>query len=409
MKKILILCSAAALSFACHKNDNAPVYGDRADVNTPAEAQDALNQGSTAIVIHDQLTADASFAIPNNYPDGTKVIITVPANGHDITVTQSSTGVGGGTDRPSLELNVADAENITIQTPDMSVLLNGNVPGRLTAATADNTLTISGTVNELVVQEGNVRLLGFVTTFVSVASDSNILYPVSTADDLRNRTNVMGYDHITNGGVFLMANIADAIPADGTLGGITGKQANQDLFSIGLAPTVESDLSWDGFTLDGNNLSLSGAAYNNILAVYANNVDILNLSVFQTDSQKGQNKIEKNGALADADNTGISLYNVTGANLTSVSAYDCGKYGVVVNASEVTMTDFTGYGSTWGSINVDQGSGTTVTPKLTIVSADITEEFAVVVESENAIISVPVGWTSVTEDGVTIYSSHAAN
>ncbi len=400
MKTILILCTAAALASACI-NDPPPVYGPEAVVCNPYQAQEALDQGSVEVIIRKPLDGDATLAIPNIYPSGTAISITVDGNGKSLTITQ-----GAGNDNyPYLRLILlSPVANLNLNTPGMPATVDGDVGGTLTASTA--LLTISGKtdVEKLAVEHGDVRLLGTAAAFGDVAPDSDILYPVSTVDDLRNRISVTGYDHVTNGGAILTNDLADITPADGPLGGITGAGDSQDLFHIGISG--ESDPSWDGYTLDGNGFSLSGAAYNNILAVYADNVTVCNLTVLQTDDQKAA-QIEKSGMLEPAYNTGISVYKSVGVALLNIHAHDCGKYGAVINGSTAMADGFTSAGNRLGGINVTQGGGVTEIPDFTLVSGDITDEPAIYVDVETFTVSVPAGWTSESIFGYTIYSPPA--
>ncbi len=410
MKKIIILAAAVSLMAACNK-DETPSYGPEAVVSTPAEAQDAINQGSSEIVIMEPLTADASFTIPKAYAANDAISIAADAAGKSITIAEGS----GSSGLPVLTLEVENVKDLMINTPDMSVVVYGDVGGTLTSSTAANTLTITQgtTVTKLVVNKGNVRLLGTVAGFGTVASTSSILYPVSTADELRTRMTVTPYDHITNGGVVLTADISAVIAADTSVDGtpaISGAQANQDVFRLGAAPTEPQPTpAYDGYIIDGNGHKLSGAGYNNVLAIYAKNVTIKNLTVLQTADQKANNLIVKGTGTAPANNAGISLYRVSGIAVTGVTTRDLGKYGLIVNGSTATVTGFTSSGNLWGGINVAKGGGVTETPSLDLVSANITDTAAVVVDASasDATVTVPTGWTSTTTEGVTVYSPPA--
>ncbi len=414
MKKIIILFAAAALVVACDKDKNpTPDYGDKADVATVDAAQDAIDQGSSEITITTPLTESANLVIPQNYSGGDELTITVPANGNNITIAQSS---GSSQNLPVLDLNLTDAKDVTLNTPEMSVVVNGDVTGTLTASTAANTLTIAEgtTVNRLVVQKGNVRLLGTVTTFGTVASTSNILYPVATAAELHERMTVTPYDHITNGGVVLTDDIAYIVPADRDINGtpaISGAQANQDAFRLGFAPTEpQPEVAYDGYVIDGNGHILSGAAFNNVLAVYANNVTVKDIVIKQTTDQKSNQIVKNATTTANADNAGISLYGVTNAKLSGVTVEDCGKYGVIVNGSTATATDLTSEGNGWGGVNVANGSGMAgATLSFTLVSGNISDAYAIVQDTATATVIVPAGWTNVTSEGVTVYSPPATN
>lgn len=384
MKKIVTICLIATVAFACKKDDQKPViYGDQAEVSTPNAAQDALDQGSTEITITEELTTDTSFSIPNG--GDSQITINVPAGGNNVTVAQA-TGSGS---VPDIMLNLENVNHLTLNTPDASVTIDGNIDGTMTASTAENTLTIAegATVNNLVVMKGNVRNFGTITNVGEVAEGSVVLYAVSTADELRTRMTTTPYDRGTNGGVILTDDLSGVIPNP------TGVQTDQDAFHVGSAPTsAQPAIPYDGYIIDGNDHTLSGEAYNNVLAIYANDVKVMNLTVLQTTEQK------------DAPNgpcNGISVYQATGIELTNVTLKDCGQYGLVINGSEVTATDMVSGGNGWGGVNLDNES-----PSLTLVSGDFSDTYAIVVESTatNPAVDAPDGWTSSNYEGTVVWS-----
>lgn len=397
MKKIIYLCFVAAIAFACDDNDGyTPNYGDKAEVETIGAAQDAIDQGSSEIIIKNALTEDSSLTIPKSYQSSESLSIKVPAGGKDLTISQGTTGSGS---LPILNLDITNAKDLIVNTPDMSVNYSGEV-AVLTSYTAENTLTIEAgaKVGTLNVQKGNVRQLGTVTTIGTVATGSSILYPVSTAAELRTRMTTTPYNNGTNGGVVLMANITGSIEPDATLGGITNTTANQEVFRLGAGPgDTQPATPYDGFIIDGNGYSISGAAYSNVLTIYANNVTVKDLTILQTESQKGLQRYNSNTSqLEDATNNGMMIYARENVKLVNLTIKDCGKYGLLINGATATVTNITTSGNSWGGINVDKGLNVTTKPGLNLVSANISESNPVYVESE-ADITVPAGWTNSTD------------
>lgn len=409
MKKILTLCMVAAVGFACadkHETDG-PVYGDRAEVATIQEAQNAINQGSTEIVITSALTGSGNLVIPKRYAENEELSIEAAGGGNNLTITQ---GTGSGS-YPYLNLYLADINDLVIDLPDMSVTFDGTVDGALTATTASSTLTlaVAAQVNTLNVLKGNVRKFGTVTNFGTVADASSILWPVATAAELRTRMTETPYDHVTNGGVVFTADISGTIEPNTEVDGvpaITGLQANQDAFRLGAAPTdPQPDVPYDGYIIDGNGHSLSGSAYNNVLAIYADDVTVQDIAVLQTTAQKSLKRV-KNGVLEDSADNGISIYGVQNAILVGVTVRDCGKYGIVVNGSTATATELTTSGNAWGGVNVANGSLMTERPGFTLISGSISETYAIVAQADSD-VTVPAGWTRTEIDEGFLYTPPA--
>ena len=191
------------------------------------------------------------------------------------------------------------------------------------------------------------RIYGTVNNDVTVDGDGATVYwGAGTEDRLRE---VLAYPAEKNHGVILTADIQST-----KLDVNNGSQENQDGFKVGGSSIngtnnfVENP--YDGYVFDGNGFSLSGAAYNNVLAIYANDVVVKNLEVYQ------------DAAPAKA-NAGISVYRVQGVKLENVEVHDCGKAGVIVNASEVRAAGLHTYANAWGGVNVSKGGAPSGGPK----------------------------------------------
>lgn len=191
------------------------------------------------------------------------------------------------------------------------------------------------------------RIYGTVNNDVTVDGDGATVYwGAGTEDRLRE---VLAYPAEKNHGVILTADIQST-----KLDVTNGTQENQDGFKVGGSSIngtndfVENP--YDGYVFDGNGFSLSGAAYNNVLAIYANNVVVKNLEVYQD-------------ATPVKANAGISVYRVQGVKLENVEVHDCGKAGVIVNASEVSAYGLHTYANVWGGVNVSKGGAPSGGPK----------------------------------------------
>lgn len=410
MKRIITFCMVATVAFACkdkHEN-NGPIYGDRAEVATIEDAQNAINQGSSEIIIENALTEDAELVIPKLHADGAALSIEVLGGGNNLTFTQ---GTGSG-NYPDLNLYIADVNNLLINLPDMSVVFDGAVDGALTSSTAASTLTLTATsqVNTLNVLKGHVRNFGTVTNFGAIATTSSILWPVATAAELRVRMTETPYDHITNGGVVFTTDISGVIEPNTAIDGtpaINGIQANQDAFRLGAAPTEpQPEVPYDGYIIDGNGYTLNGSAYNNVLAIYANSVTVQDITIFQSSAMKSRKRV-KNNVLENTTDNGISIYGVLDANLMDVTVRNCGKFGIVVNGSTATATGLTTSGNEWGGVDVADGSlMTSHRPGFTLVSGSIAEERAIVAQV-NSDVTVPAGWTRSEIDEGFLYTPPA--
>lgn len=167
--RILLLCAAIAFAgWSC--SDDCDTCSDcnpntTRVVDTPAEAQDAINEGATTISVTTPLATPASFSIPANYPAGSTLNLSLDANNNDVSVDQSPSGSN---QYPTLALSTDDANTVTINTPDMSVIYSGTAQV-MTAATAATTLTITkgSTVNDLTITQGGLKLYGTLTTLTN--------------------------------------------------------------------------------------------------------------------------------------------------------------------------------------------------------------------------------------------------
>ncbi|MFT5832355.1 MAG: hypothetical protein ACI9SY_000742, partial [Candidatus Paceibacteria bacterium] len=73
---------------------------------------------------------------------------------------------------------------------------------------------------------------------------------------------------------------------------------------------------------------------------------------------------------------GINIYEATNVELTNLTVNDNDKSGVVVNGSEVDVSDFTSTGNGWNAINVALGSGVTDPSVLNIFNTSSHDELA---------------------------------
>lgn len=122
--------------------------------------------------------------------------------------------------------------------------------------------------------------------------------------------------------------------------------------SFSLAATVDVNRS---VSIDGKNFTITGPAKGTQiweghgLDITANDVSISNLTI------------------TSSGRSNLVFYNVTGGLVTNVTLSNAAHAGMIVNSSAVTISDVTTTNNTWGGINVDQGSGLTTTPLLTVL------------------------------------------
>lgn len=117
--------------------------------------------------------------------------------------------------------------------------------------------------------------------------------------------------------------------------------------SFALSATVNVSRS---VSIDGKDFTITGPTVYHGINVGANNVTIKNLTI--TGSAKSN----------------LNFYRVTGGVVNNVVLANAGNAGMIVNGSQVTITNVTTTNNAWGGINVDQGSGVTETPLLTVTN-----------------------------------------
>lgn len=123
--------------------------------------------------------------------------------------------------------------------------------------------------------------------------------------------------------------------------------------SFTLTATVEVNRT---VSIDGKGYIISGppigaeAHQGHGLAVYADGVHISNLTI------------------TGSGRSNLNFYVVTGGVVNNVVLSNAANAGMIVNGSEVTISGVTTSGNAWGGINVDQGSGVTEIPHLTVTN-----------------------------------------
>ena len=229
-----------------------------------------------------------------------------------------------------------------------------------------------------------------------LSADSKSIYweAATTGGDLRDKLAVPAQ---YNDGLILAADIewTSSNPFDGS-------QANQDCFAIGGQPNSTEEFvtsGYEGYVFEGNGHTLSGTAFNNVLAVYSGGVTIKDLTVMQP-------------AGAAKANAGISVYRVKDVVLNNVTVRDCGKAGVIVNASELTANTLRTDGNAWGGVNVSKGGAPSGGPAPVFTfdaQSSFSESNPVYVDLERTgedgyIVNHPEGWSAVRLGNTMIYS-----
>ncbi len=290
----------------------------------------------------------------------------------------------------TIKNNATDSQGpLTINLPAGSCTLDGGSYSSISETTADNTFVVGedASIETLTVNNGNVIIYGTVAPdkiTIDDGASSKIYWGAGTEDRLRE---VLAYPAEKNHGAILTADIQST-----KLDVNNGAQSNQDGFKIAGSNINSSNEfvtnPYDGYIFDGNGHSISGAAYNNILAVYANNVTVKNLEVYQEDTPAKAN-------------AGISIYRVYGVQLSNVDVHNCGKAGVIVNASAVSASNLHTYSNDWGGVNVSKGGAPSGGPKPVFTfdsSCNFEETAKVYVDldrtGEDFEVNTPSGWTS---------------
>lgn len=326
-----------------------------------------------------------SFSLPAQATDVTLVLEQGATK--KVTVNQKSGETFNGTLKVE-NRNTENGNDLVVNTPSASAEIAGKY-NNVEATTAANTLVIAeGTeVETLKVNGGNVKIFGTVNPdniTIAEGVNSKIYWGAGTEERLRA---VLGYDAAKNHGVILTGDIVcESLDVN------NGAQANQDGFKIGGSNINGSnefvENPYDGYLFDGNGHSLSGAAYNNIMAVYANGVTVKNLEIFQA-------------AEPEKANAGISIYRVNGVVLENVNVHHCGKAGVIVNASQVSAKSLLTEGNAWGAVNVSKGGAPSGGPRPEFTfdaSSRYNEAIKVYVDlgrtGEDYVVNAPEGWKS---------------
>ncbi|MFI3298727.1 MAG: hypothetical protein R3Y49_02870, partial [Rikenellaceae bacterium] len=231
-------------------------------------------------------------------------------------------------------------EDLNINLPNAHIVFNGEAKTVTESASGSTFVVAEGaSIGTLNVNAGNVVVYGTVETINYDNTISKVYYGVSTVAEL---TDVISkYD-----GAIFKNNISGV---DAT---------NLDLVTI----------TKSNFVLDGAGFTLSGqGSKNNVLTIGGEDNHISGVVVKDL-------TIEQDGATVT--NNGMTVY-ASEASLENVTIQNCGKAALIVNAGEVTATDFYTSGNSWGGVNVSLGSGTDVvgmTPKFYFVSGEISEE-----------------------------------
>jgi len=117
-----------------------------------------------------------------------------------------------------------------------------------------------------------------------------------------------------------------------------------------IALTSTAYVTRDGVSIDGKNFTITGPSVYHGIDVSGDNVTIKNLTI------------------TAAAKSNLQFYRVTGGIVTDVVLSNAGNAGMIVNGSVVTISNVTTSGNAWGGINVDQGSGVTEVPLLTVTN-----------------------------------------
>ena len=149
-------------------------------VATVDEANAALENGATDVVISEAPTADQTLVIPHNYSDAEAAVsVKLPAIPEGVALTMS---YGDATANAPKTIAVKTADNATvgnlvIDAPESTVTVDGKYTS-MTATTADNTLVVANNANveSLIVKKGNVEVYGIVNAVDRTASQASKVY-----------------------------------------------------------------------------------------------------------------------------------------------------------------------------------------------------------------------------------------
>lgn len=389
------------------------------EVTTIVEAVQAFNDGATDVVITAPVSGD--ITIPNVSEDLT-LRLEGGANG-GITVKTASDAYAF-TQNIRIYGTSDDPANLSIELPSATAgIMDGHWNEvKFSVASGEEAGMYIGegvVIENLLVEESsgdiviatspsNIRKWNGVSLFStdgtsmttalseepSTVSMSIFWEASTTGEDLRDKLAVPAH---YNDGLILAADIEwnSSNPFDGS-------QANQDCFAIGGQPNSTEEFvtsDYDGYVFEGNGHTLSGTAFNNVLAVYSGGVTIKDLTVMQP-------------AGAEKANAGISVYRVKDVVLNNVTVRDCGKAGVIVNASELTANTLRTDGNAWGGVNVSKGGAPSGGPAPVFTfdaQSSFSESNPVYVDLERTgedgcFVNHPEGWSAVRLGNTMIYS-----
>lgn len=149
-------------------------------VATVDEANAALENGATDVVISEAPTADRTLVIPHNYSDAEAAVsVKLPAIPEGVALTMSY-GDATANAPKTIAVKTADnatVDNLVIDAPESTVTVDGKYT-TMTATTADNTLVVANaaSVGSLIVKKGNVEVYGIVNAIDRTASQASKVY-----------------------------------------------------------------------------------------------------------------------------------------------------------------------------------------------------------------------------------------
>lgn len=155
---------------------------------TVEEANEALADGKTHIVVEEALTAENNtIIIPKIYKEAdAEISIALKDTGDKgITVEYDESTQNA---PATVSISVSNAKTTEINLPESTVTLNGELYSSVTATTAENTLIIPDgvTVENLIIKGGNTEIYGTVSVPITFNNDNSIVkvFHVGTAEEL---------------------------------------------------------------------------------------------------------------------------------------------------------------------------------------------------------------------------------
>lgn len=395
MKTRLLLLAIAVALFTWSCDDDPCCVscagtpgGSTRQVATIAELQQAMEEGATDVTLTEPLTAPASITIPNSYAPGTDLRISIPANGQDVTIGENSARSGS---FPTVDLDAAGANVVTINTPDMSVNYSGNAQTMI-ATTASTTLSIlkGATVNDLTVNKGSLKVYGTVNNVTNAGSDPMFI-AIGPATDREISDTLIRWTLelpwadgmiLTEGKYPLNQNVA----VTSTL-----NNANAQIWYMPIEKenyTVLGEGNRDNIVLYGKEYTANGAwATQNLVTVFAKGVTFRNVTLKVKDESNktieilNENFTINNCAIVPNDEItlqnatadgGSVYFNASASNSVDGSVVDsCYFKGATLSVDGLTSGTITGTGNTfdgpnyWGKVistrnwnNVDVSTST---------------------------------------------------